>query len=178
MFGGAYSGTYSVQIRHTDFGLIDTDNLTFTVGSEVTSFTPSSGSIYGGTLITIEGSNWSKNKLDNPVSIVYNGALGATHCLVKTSSANKITCRLQEFEEGKEMEDNKQGKLLVFLKTSEEAKCSMSGNCSYSFTSTVPTVTTLEPEWDAATNTWTIKLSGTGFTGTAETSELTALGKV
>lgn len=40
MFGGAYSGTYSVQIRHKDFGLIDTAALRFTIGSEVTSFSP------------------------------------------------------------------------------------------------------------------------------------------
>lgn len=40
MFGGAYSGTYSVQIRHSTFGLIDTAALRFTVGSEVTSFSP------------------------------------------------------------------------------------------------------------------------------------------
>ena len=48
IFGGAYSGTYSVQIRHKTFGLIDTSALTFTVGSEVASFTPNVGSIYGG----------------------------------------------------------------------------------------------------------------------------------
>jgi hypothetical protein len=67
MFGGAYSGKYSIQIRHKTFGLIDTSGISFDVGSEVTSFTPSTGSIYGGTLITIHGTNWSKNKLDNPV---------------------------------------------------------------------------------------------------------------
>jgi hypothetical protein len=53
MFGGAYSGTYSVQIRHKTFGLIDTSALTFTVGSDVNTFSPKEGSIYGGTLITI-----------------------------------------------------------------------------------------------------------------------------
>lgn len=82
MFGGAYSGTYSVQIRHDKFGLIDTAALRFVVGSEVTTFSPQVGSIYGGTLITIEGTNWSKDKYDNPVSISYNGALGATPCFV------------------------------------------------------------------------------------------------
>lgn len=33
------------------------------------------------------------------------------------------------------------------------------------------------PEWDAASNTWTIKLEGTGFTGTTATSELNIIGK-
>jgi hypothetical protein len=86
MFGGAYSGTYSVQIRHDHFGLIDTAGLRFTVGSEVTTFSPQTGSIYGGTLITIQGTNWSNDKLDNPVSISFNGALGATTCFVLTTS--------------------------------------------------------------------------------------------
>lgn len=40
MFGGAYSGIYSVQVRHVHFGLIDTAALRFTVGSEVTTFSP------------------------------------------------------------------------------------------------------------------------------------------
>jgi len=97
--------------------------LIFDVGSKVTSYSPSIGSIYGGTLITIHGTNWSKDKLDNPVSIVYNGALGASTCFVQTSSATKITCRIQEFGKGKEKENDKEGKVLVFLKTSEEAAC-------------------------------------------------------
>ena len=62
MFGGAYSGVYSVQIRHSKFGLIDTAGLRFTVGSEVTTFSPQLGSVYGGTLISITGTNWSNYK--------------------------------------------------------------------------------------------------------------------
>ena len=34
------------------------------------------------------------------------------------------------------------------------------------------------PEWDTASNTWTIKLSGTGFSGDTTNSELSVLGKV
>ena len=68
VFGGAYSGTYSIRIRHSQFGLIDTDDITLTVGSEVTSFSPATGSIYGGTLLTIHGNNWDpKVKENNPV---------------------------------------------------------------------------------------------------------------
>ena len=61
MFGGAYSGTYSVQIRHTHFGLVDTSALRFIVGSEVTSIEPRVGSIYGGQLLTIKGTNWDSD---------------------------------------------------------------------------------------------------------------------
>jgi hypothetical protein len=100
IFGGAYSGTYSVSIRHKQFGLIDTQALTFTVGSDVTSFSPTTGSIYGGTLITITGTNWSKDPKNNPVSIVFNGALGSSECTVKESSETQIKCRIQEFATG------------------------------------------------------------------------------
>lgn len=82
MFGGAYSGTYSVQIRHTQFGLVDTSALRFIVGSEITSLEPKIGSIYGGQLITIHGTNWDTDPQNNPVSIVFNGALGSTICYV------------------------------------------------------------------------------------------------
>lgn len=64
------------------------------------------------------------------------------------------------------------------MKTSEEAACSMSDNCKYTFSSTVPQVSALAPEWDASSNTWTVKVSGTGFTGDTSTSELSILGKV
>jgi hypothetical protein len=74
------------------------------------------------------------------------------------------------------MENNKSGKLIVFLKTSEEAVCKESSNCTFTYTNTVPTVNAMVPEWDASTNTWTIKLTGTGFTGDISTSELKTFG--
>ena len=108
MFGGAYSGTYSVQIRHTHYGLIDTSAFKFIVGSETTSISPRVGSIYGGTLLTITGTNWDKSDIqNNPVSIVFNGALGSTICFVKSTSTTKITCRLQEYPKEAPMTHNK-----------------------------------------------------------------------
>ena len=58
MFGGAHSGTYDIKIRHNKFGLIKTTRLLLKVESTVTSITPMSGSIYGGTLLTIKGTNF------------------------------------------------------------------------------------------------------------------------
>ena len=68
VFGGAYSGTYAIKIRHSTFGLIDTEGLVLIVGSEVTSYSPNTGSIYGGTVLTIHGTNWDPEiKTNNPV---------------------------------------------------------------------------------------------------------------
>lgn len=96
MFGGAHSGTYDVKIRHKEFGLIKTTRLLLKVESTVTSVTPKKGSIKGGNILTITGTNFGTVKTDNPVSIVYNGALGATPCYVLTTEATKITCRVDD----------------------------------------------------------------------------------
>lgn len=100
MYGGAYSGTYSVAIRHKTYGLVDGDDLSLTVGSHVTSYSPMKGSIYGGTLLTVHGTNWDPSIIqNNPVSIVYNGALGATPCYLQSTSVSKITCRTEQYTE-------------------------------------------------------------------------------
>jgi len=38
--------------------------------------------------------------------------------------------------------------MVVFLKTSEEAKCDPSSKCKYTYTSTLPTVGAMTPEFD------------------------------
>jgi len=52
-FGGAWSGDYTVEIRHVELGMLDTSFLLLAVESDYTSIVPRSGSIYGGTLLTI-----------------------------------------------------------------------------------------------------------------------------
>jgi hypothetical protein len=85
-FGGAYSDQYSIEIRHKAYGLIDMDAHTLNIGSSVSAISPSVGSVYGGTLITIDGNNFGKEKTDNPVTINYNGALNAVPCFIKETS--------------------------------------------------------------------------------------------
>jgi len=94
MFGGAWSGLYQISIRHKAFGLLDTNGLILTVGSNVTSISPSSGSIYGGTLVTITGTNFGKEFTDNPVQISTLGAVGSANCYLQSISATEIKCRV------------------------------------------------------------------------------------
>ena len=61
--------------------------------------------------------------------------------------------------------------MLVFLKTSEEAAC-VNPKCQYKFTTTIPTITKVEKEWDAQANVWTVKVTGSDFTGTKDTTDL------
>ena len=52
-FQGAESGQFKINLRHATYGLIDSSALELDVNSYVTSYSPTTGSIYGGTLITI-----------------------------------------------------------------------------------------------------------------------------
>jgi hypothetical protein len=61
-FNGAPVGTYSFFVyanSDSQYGTLDTSAVTLTTSSTVTSISPTSGSIYGGTVLTITGSNFS-----------------------------------------------------------------------------------------------------------------------
>jgi hypothetical protein len=110
-FNGAPSGDYFIMLKSQQHGRINSDLLLLKVHSTITSVTPQMGSLYGGTLVTIKGENFSNEPLDNPVKI------GSHYCYVITSTPSEITCRtdyLLDQESGDQL-------LLVFLKTSEEA---------------------------------------------------------
>ena len=110
-FPGAESGNYYVKIKSIQEGKIDWNSLELTVEGRITSFSPASGSALGGTLITIDGVNFSDNALDNSVKV------GNDYCLVETTAPDQITCRVIETGTAEPSTSN----LLVFLRTSEEA---------------------------------------------------------
>jgi hypothetical protein len=87
IFGGAYSGKYHVTIRHKHYGLVGTANLILDVGAYVTDYSPKEGSIYGGTLLTIQGENFGNVYTDNPIQISNNGAIGSIDCYVQETNA-------------------------------------------------------------------------------------------
>lgn len=79
-FPGAESGLYLIKLSSVQHGNIQSDLLTLSVHGTVTGVSPQSGSIYGGTLVTITGENFSNDPLDNPVKI------GNDYCYVITTS--------------------------------------------------------------------------------------------
>jgi len=96
-FGGAWSGLYDVAVEHTDLGLIDTTDVgTFTVEATIESISPTTLSIYGGTLITITGTNFGTETTDNPVEIYFSDVADNIDCYVETTSETEITCRLDD----------------------------------------------------------------------------------
>jgi hypothetical protein len=166
LFGGAPSGMYTVNIRHSTDGLIDAPSALFEVGASVTSVSPKTGSIFGGTVLTITGTNFGTVYTDNPVSIVYNGAVGATSCFVQTTSATQITCKVDDTIDRTNLTSTP-GTVVVFLRTSEEAPCG-TGICdNYVYTSSVPNITSAATQYDSATNTWELKIEGTQMDSSA-----------
>jgi hypothetical protein len=85
-FPGAKSGSYRILIDSATRARVDCSALTLLVQSTVTNFSPKTGSRLGGTVITIEGENFSTNKLYNPVKV------GDNYCAVLESSTTEIKC--------------------------------------------------------------------------------------
>jgi len=177
LFPGAWMGTYTISVTHATLGKLDTANLSdFQVEAKVTSFTPNSGSILGGTLITITGTNFGDDPQDNPVHINLGEYASHVKCLIISTSATKITCRVEESEFAQRriqtrLEAGANPELVVFLKASEEAKCD---DCSYTFIeeSNLPTVTKITSEFEASGDKHVIKVKGTQFTGDSSSTEL------
>lgn len=173
MFGGAWSGLYQLSIRHRQFGLLDTAGVTLTVGSNVTSVSPNVGSIHGGTLLTIRGTNFGREFTDNPVQISTLGGVGSIDCYLQSIQETEIKCRVDKTNKT----DGTTGKVITFLKTSEEALCVPNATCAWTYTSTVPEVTGFRTQWDSSSQYWTVVVTGTGFTGTTDTTELNVNGR-
>ena len=68
-FPGADSGNYNIFLVGEGVGRIDKEPLALTVTSQVTGISPLTGSVHGGTLVTIQGINFSDDPYDNPVKV-------------------------------------------------------------------------------------------------------------
>lgn len=151
MFGGAYSGEFQLAIRHSQYGLVDTEGMILAVTSTVSSYSPTTGSIYGGTLLTIQGENFGNYKTDNPVQLSFSDGLSRSwHCYVQTTGQNEITCRVSRDAFDPRIEADA-ATMIVFLKTSEEARCE---ECGFTFTAVLPTVESYAAEFDADSAAW------------------------
>jgi len=159
-FPGATSGEYYVSIVASDIGRIDRTPLLLKVEGRVTAIAPLTGSYLGGTLVTIDGVNFSTNKLDNPVKA------GNSWCHVQTTNTSKITCRVAETKATKAST----GPLSTFLKASEEAAKDVAN--TFTFATPVATVTGITAAFDAATNKQVLTLAGSSFTTTHADIEL------
>jgi hypothetical protein len=61
-----------------------------------------------------------------------------------------------------------EAEMIVFLKTSEEAKCDEVSVCNWKYTSTLPDVKEMTTEYDADTETWQVKVAGVALRDSAD----------
>jgi hypothetical protein len=87
-YKGAISGQYAISMFsiNAEQRLTILDELTITAGAKVTGISPTEGSLYGGTIVTITGENFSDLITDNPVII------GDAECVVFESTSTEIKC--------------------------------------------------------------------------------------
>jgi hypothetical protein len=64
-----------------------------------------------------------------------------------------------------------EGDVVVFLKTSEESPCT-SPNCKWTYTSNIPTISTMQANFDSTSNVYKLMVTGTAFTGDTSSTEL------
>jgi len=163
-YGGAYSGTYAMVVSSSLVGKFRVKDK-FVSRFEFTDFNPKKGSKFGGQLITIQGSHFSSDPLNNPIKIGYEYTSGVIHyCDVLSSSEFEIKCRMR-------LDANrKAGKqeLIVFASTYEEAKCRAS-TCTLEFLDfdQLPTVEVATASYDVATGKNIITVNGFGISDTS-----------
>ena len=66
--------------------------------------------------------------------------------------ATQITCRIEQLDDSR-INDGLEAKSVVFMKTSEEAKC-VDPKCKWTYTSSVPTLTGITTTFDTTDNVW------------------------
>ena len=153
--GGGKSGAYKVMVtlKGKGFAQVEPANANdFKYEMTITGLDYSSGSLEGGHLITISGTNFSKKKTDNNVIIGENKDL----CFVEDSSETEIKCRTRK---PKEVLTGDQT-VYMFGKITEEAVCK--GSCVYQFKDTkTPKITSITPDKAKAGD--TITINGSAF---------------
>ena len=166
-YGGAYSGTYDLLIKSKTNGNIDTSATPLKVVFEIKSFTPTSGSIFGGTKLTITGGPFIPDDLkETIVKVGYKWWEPINHyCYVEEVMETTVTCRLP-------LDLNREAKgyeVIAFASTYEESNCEFD-KCLFTFTAadSLPEVTGVTSEFDVATNDYKIKVAGTGINETKD----------
>jgi IPT/TIG domain len=160
-FGGSESGVYDLKVRSRSYGNFDATGITLTTVGNVTDFNPKQGSVYGGTLITVNGYYFSDDYMDNPIRIGY------TDCMVEYSSPTLLKCRTEaRVQETTGTED-----FIVFLKTYEEAVCGVDGGCKFTWVDNAQ-LTNYSVDFDTNENQYVLTLTGSGFAATTDNTEV------
>ena len=145
-----------MKVKNTGFAMHTPADVTFTNNIGVATVTPSSGSIAGGQILTIVGSNFGNN------ADKVNTSIGGSSCEVLTVNMSCITCRTSP---------NSQGTFPVVVSvgnvsSSDSASSRKKRNvptASFSFVSSAATVSAVSPVEGSVAGGETLVLTGSGF---------------
>lgn len=110
--------------------------MSFKTSSTVTDITPTQGSVLGGTVLTITGTNFSAEKTDQAVTVA------RTFCDILTVTTTQITCRIRKTGLAVDALSNNND-VVVTLAASSESTCLASNNCKFAFQAPAVTVSTV-----------------------------------
>lgn len=160
-YGGAYSGTYDLVVTNPSGNVFS--DVTFAATFEITDFTPKTGSVYGGTLVTITGRHFSDDDpTQNPVKIGYEYITGTDHyCYIVETSEYEIKCRTA-IDTGRQPSTTE---VIVFASTSEEASCNVPGDdgCAFEYvdmSSSTTALTSASASFLSVTETYQVLIEG------------------
>ena len=158
---GAYTFVVTANSLPSKYGILDSSAIIFQTSSTVTNISPSTGSVLGGTLLTITGTNFSTKILDQAVSITTSPS-NYVMCDIITATTTQLTCRIRPT--GFAPTDSYTGCIIsVVLAASTTATCPGS-NCAIDLKAPMGTITSLTPTFDSTSNSIQITAVGTGFT--------------
>jgi hypothetical protein len=171
-YGGAYSGTYDILVESVANGNVDTAAVQLKVVFEITGISPRTGSIFGGSKITVTGGPFTSDLDETLVKVGYKWWEGIDHyCYVLSVTATEVTCRLP-------LDLNREAKsyeVIAFAATYEESNCEMvdtdgAFDCFFTFLPAIDLPEVTGPPsavFDTVSGEYTILITGTGFTDAA-----------
>ena len=148
---------------------------------ELTDVSPRTGSIYGGTKLTLTGGPFVADLDETFVKVGYKWWEGIDHyCYVISATDTTVTCRLP-------LDLNREARsydVIAYAATYEESNCEMEddegeSDCLFTFLAadTLPVVTgPATAVFDSDTGEYTIIIAGTGFTDAAADIEFMLAG--
>ena len=142
---GAWTGLHEFDVFSTDFGSYSAANLFWEAVTIIDIVTPSTGSAYGGTLVTLTGQHFSNEPLED---MAYSIFIGDAGCEIESRTDTEIQCRIEE-RDGSTLTNEP---VSVYMKLSEEADWTNLGASMFSFVAPQFTVSALTQTFNAGTN--------------------------
>lgn len=159
VLGGGKIGTYTLMLHIPNSGYSiesTTDSAKFNYDLSITGVSPTSGSLYGGTILTFIGKNFSPINSQNQI---YIGDTINNLCDIISSNATILTCRTRV---APLTAVGSPQVLYMTQRVQDEAICMVSGGCSFTFSSSKSPIITTNSLIAKAGD--TVVLMGSGLT--------------